>query len=112
MARQKLRKSNLTKILRKRDKLIYGVFLPIVVMIIGLVIVMNFETGAGAAEFAALGIFLGAIIVTPIVLILNLLIAFQNTGSTTDYFKRGMIIPGLVLIASIVYQTGLWDAIA
>ena len=97
--------------LRKRDRLIYGVVLPIVVMALGLLIIMNFETGAGAAEFAALGIFLGAVIVSPVVLILNLLIAFQNVGSSKQCFIRGMIVPGLVLIGAVVYQTGLWDAI-
>ena len=97
--------------LRKRDRLIYGVVLPVVVMAVGLLIIMNFETGAGAAEFAALGIFLGADIVSPIVLILNLFIAFQNVGSSMECFTRGMIVPGLVLIGAVVYQTGLWDAI-
>ncbi len=97
--------------LRKRDSLIYGVALPIVAMIVGLLVVMNLETSAAAAEFSALGILLGAVIVTPIVLILNLLIAFQSTGSSKDCFKRGMIMPGIVLIGAIVYQTGLWDAI-
>jgi hypothetical protein len=97
--------------LRKRDRLIYGVVLPIVVMVIGLLIIMNVETGAGAAEFAALGIFLGAVIVSPFVLILNSIIAFQNAGSSMECFVRGMIVPGLVLIGAVVYQTGLWDAI-
>lgn len=97
--------------LRKRDRLIYGVALPFVVMAFGLLIIMNFETGAGAAEFAALGIFLGAVIVSPVVLILNLFIAFQNIRSSMECFIRGMIVPGLVLIGAVVYQTGLWDAI-
>ena len=97
--------------LRKRDRLIYGVVLPIVVMTVGLLVIMNFETGAGAAKFAALGIFLGAVIVTPFVLILNSFIAFQNVGSAKKCFWRGMIVPLVVLIGAIVYQTGLWDAI-
>jgi len=97
--------------LRKRDRLIYGIVLPIVVMIVGLLLIMNFETGAGAAEFAALGIFLGAVIVTPFVLILNAFIAFQIVGSAEKCFWRGMIVPLVVLIGAIVYQVGLWDAI-
>ena len=97
--------------LRKRDRLIYGVVLPIVVMVFGLLIIMNVETGAGAAEFAALGIFLGVVIVSPFVLISNLLLALLNVGSSIECFVRGMIVPGLVLIGAVVYQTGLWDAI-
>lgn len=80
-------------------------------MTFGLLIIMNVKTGAGAAEFAALGIFVGAVIVLPIVVILNLFIAFQNAGSSLECFVRGMIVPGFVLIGAIVYQTGLWDAI-
>lgn len=97
--------------LRTRDRLIFGVVLPIVVMIVGLLVIMNLETGAGAAEFAALGIFLGAVVVTPFVLILNSIFAFQNVGSAKECFWRGMIVPSIVLVGAIVYQTGLWDAI-
>lgn len=97
--------------MRKRDRLIYGVFLPIVVMIAGLFVIMSVETGAAAAEFAALGILLGAVIVTPITVIVNLLIAFQGVETRMGCFKRGMIAPGIVLIGAVVYQTGLWDAI-
>ena len=93
----------------KRDQFIFGVLLPIVVMAVGLLIVMSTDTGAGAAEFAALGIFLGAITVAPIVLFVNLLTAFRPADSLMACFKRGMIAPGIVIIGAIVYQTGLWD---
>ncbi|NNC63679.1 MAG: hypothetical protein HKN84_02755 [Gammaproteobacteria bacterium] len=97
--------------LRKRDRLIFGVLLPIVVMVVGLLIIMNLPTGAGAAEFAALGIMLGAITVAPIVLLVNLVVAFQDIETPLSCFKRGMVVPGLVLIGALVYQIGLWDAI-
>ena len=79
-------------------------------MVLGLLIIMNSETGAGAAEFAALGIFLGVVIVSPFVLIANVLLAFLKAGSSMECFIRGMIVPGLVLVGAVVYQTGLWDA--
>ena len=70
---------------------------------------MNAETGAGAAEFASLGILLGAITTAPVVLIVNLALAFRPVVTRTACFWRGMIAPGVVLIGAIVYQTGLWD---
>ena len=97
--------------LRKRDRLIYGMLLPISVMILGLLVIMSANTGAGAAEFASLGIMLGVITVMPILLIANLIIAFQNIDTPSSCFKRGMIAPGIVLIGAVVYQSGLWDAV-
>ncbi|MDH3419494.1 MAG: hypothetical protein OEQ25_10135 [Gammaproteobacteria bacterium] len=97
--------------LRRRDRLIFGVLLPIGIMVVGLLIIMNLPTGAGAAEFAALGIMLGAITVAPIVLIVNLIVAFQEIDTPLSCFKRGMVAPGIVLIGAFVYQIGLWDAI-
>jgi len=99
------------KTLRKRHRLVYGVLLPIAIMVAGLLVIMSVDSGAGAAEFAALGIMLGALIVSPVVLIINFVLAFQNADTAEQCFKRGMIAPGIVLIGAVVYQTGLWDAI-
>lgn len=71
---------------------------------------MNLDSGASAAEFAALGVMLGAIVVGPIVLVVNFVLAFQGGATAGQCFKRGMIAPGVVLIGAFVYQTGLWDA--
>ena len=95
---------------RTWDRLLFGVILLIGVMTFVLFLVMLTDTRAGAAEFAALGVFLGAIIVTPVVLIVNLLLAFQAAETTKACLKRGLVAPGIVVIAAIVYQTGLWDA--
>ena len=92
-------------------RLLYGVLLPIVIMAAALFIIMHADTRAGAAEFAALGIFLGAIIAAPVVLIMNLVLAFQDSETAKACFKRGMIAPAVVIVAAIIYQTGLWDAL-
>ena len=92
-------------------RLLYGVLLPVVIMAATLFIIMHADTGAGAAEFAALGIFLGALIAMPVVLIMNLVLAFQDSETAMACFKRGMIAPGFVIVAAIIYQTGLWDAL-
>ena len=97
--------------LRKRDRLIFGVVLPMAIMVVGLVIIMNLPTGASAAEFAALGIVLGATMLAPIVLLANLVVAFQDVDTTVACFKRGMVAPGIILVGAFVYQIGLWDAI-
>ena len=92
-------------------RLLYGVLLPVVIMAAALFIIMHTDTGAGAAEFAALGIFLGAIIAAPVVLVTNLVLAFQTSETPKDCFKRGMIAPTVVIAGAIVYQSGLWDAL-
>ena len=95
----------------KRDRLIYGTLLPIGIMVAALFLIMLADTGASAAEFASLGIMLGAIVVSPIVLVVNLVLSFQGGNTPAQCFKRGMIAPGIVLLGAIIYQTGLWDAI-
>ncbi len=97
--------------LRKRDRLLYGVILPIGIMAFCLFLVMLTDTRAGAAEFAALGIFLGAIIVTPVVLLVNLVLAFQAADTAKVCLNRGMIEPVIVVIFSILFQALLWDAL-
>ena len=101
----------MTEVLRKRDRLLFGVLFPIAIMIVGLFIIMIMDTRAGAAEFAALGIFLVAIAVSPFVLIANLVIAFQVETTKGQCFKRGMIAPGIVMFGAFLYQLGLLDAI-
>ncbi|MDJ0916550.1 MAG: hypothetical protein QNJ05_02225 [Woeseiaceae bacterium] len=97
--------------MRMRDRLLYGVVLPIAIMAAALFIIMHTDTGAGAAEFAALGIFLGAIVASPVVLIMNLLLAFQTSETRKACFRRGLIAPAVVIAGAIVYQSGLWDAL-
>ena len=97
--------------LRKRDRLLYGVVLPIGIMAFGLFLVMHADTGAGAAEFASLGIFLGAIVVAPAVLLVNLVLAFQSADTIKTCLLRGMVAPAIVVIGAIIYQSGLWDAL-
>ena len=97
--------------LRTRDRLLFGVILPIGMMAFALFLVMLADTRAAAAEFASLGIFLGAIIVMPVVLIVNVVLAFQAAATTTTCLTRGLVVPGIVVIGAIIYQTGLWDAL-
>ena len=97
--------------LKAWERLFFGVLLPVLVMAAALFVTMLTDTRAGAAEFAALGIFLVAITAAPVVLIVNLVLAFQPSPSRKACFKRGMIAPGVVIVAAIAYQTGLWDAV-
>lgn len=97
--------------MRLRDRLVFGVVLPIGIMVLALLAIMHADTGASAAEFASLGILLGALTAAPVVLVMNLVFAFQPAESPKACFRRGMVVPGIVVIGAIVYQTGLWDAI-
>lgn len=85
-----------------------GLVYPIAVLIFGMLLLANIESSAGAAEFAALGVFLVLLFAIPVTLIGNYLL-LKPSGSALDHFKRGMILPGVFLAWTVVYQTGLWD---
>ena len=95
----------------KRDRLIYGIIVPVAIMIAGIFVIMQVDSGANAAEFASLGVMLGTVVALPIVLTVNGVLAFQPADTPAACFKRGMIAPGIVMAGAIVYQTGLWDAL-
>ena len=95
--------------LRMCDRFIYGLLFPIVLFVIGMLIIMNIESDASAAEFGALAVFFILIISFPIILIVNSVTILQDIQKKKSCFIRGMIVPSVVLIGAIVYQTGLWD---
>jgi len=95
--------------MRKRDQIIYGVLLPNVILVAGMLIVANMESGAAAAEFGGLAVFFMLLISLPVTLIVNSLMLLLNSETANSCFMRGMIPPGLVLIAAVIYQSGLWD---
>jgi len=91
------------------DRLIYGVVLPIAVLVVGLIAVMSIDSRAAAAEFAALAVLFMLVIAVPVTLLVNLAVMTSNAKTRGQYFTRGMIVPALVLIFAIVYQSGLWN---
>lgn len=93
----------------KRARFLHGVVLPIAVMVVGLLILMNVESHAAAAEFGALGLLFLLIAALPITLIVNSVILLQEADTPRECFVWGMIVPGIVLVAAVVYQSGLWD---
>lgn len=92
---------------KTRDLLIYGFCLPIAVMIGGMLFIANVDSRASAAEFGGLAVFFMLLIALPITVIANAIILSGRSDGA--YFKRGMMVPALVLIAAVIYQTGLWD---
>ena len=97
--------------LRKRDRFVFGVLLPVAIMVVGMLIIANMESGASAAEFAALAVFFMLLVALPITLVVNAAVMLQKTESAKQCFMRGMVVPGIVLLAAVVYQTGLRDAL-
>ncbi len=95
--------------LRTRDKLVFGLLIPVVIQIVGMLLIASVDSRAGAAEFAALGVFFMLLFSLPFVLVLNPLLVFGSAETRQACFLRGMILPTLVFLAAIVYQTGLWD---
>jgi len=97
--------------IKKCDRIVFGILLPVVILIIGMLVLVNVESGADAAEFGGLAVFIMLVISLPITLIANLFIVLLDAQTRKSYFGRGMIVPCIVLIAAVIYQSGLWDKV-
>ncbi len=95
--------------MRKRDQVIFGLLLPIAIQIACMLVIANMESGASAAEFGGLAVFFMLLASLPVTLVVNLVILLQDSSTPLACFARGMIIPGLVIAAGVIYQSGLWD---
>ncbi len=95
--------------LRTRDRWVFGMLLPLVILVVGMLGIASLDSRAGAAEFAGLGIFFMLLFSLPFVLVINPLLVFGNADSRKACFWRGMILPAIVFLAALVYQSGLWD---
>jgi len=95
--------------LRTRDRLIFGLLLPVGVLVVGMLWIANLDSRAAAAEFAGLGVFFMLLFSLPVVLVLNSMIVLGCEGTRKSCFLRGMILPAIVFLAAIVYQSGLWN---
>lgn len=91
------------------ERLVAGVLLPHVVLVVGMALLMNAESRAGAAEFAALGLLFMLLAALPVTLVVDLLLALSSNRSGPACFAVGMLPVGLVLVAAKVYHSGLWD---
>ena len=94
-----------------RERLLFGLVYPVLILIAVLLVIMQLTSGAAAAEFASLGVMLGAIIVAPLVLMVNVVLAWNTSGTRKDCFIRGMILPSLVAVIALSYQLGALDAV-
>ncbi len=99
----------MTEPLSKRDRMLFGLVLPVLILGFGLVIIMVMPTRAGAAEFASLGVMLISITLSPLILAVTAVMAWTAKGSRQSCFRRGMIAPGFVLLFAFAYQMGLLD---
>ena len=95
--------------LKTLDRWVFGMLLPLVILFVGMLGIASLDSRAGAAEFAGLGVFFMLLFSLPFVLVINPLLVFGNVESRKACFWRGMILPAVVFLAAIVYQSGLWD---
>lgn len=101
---------NQTSDLARKDKFVFGFLLPLLTLIPILFLIMMMDSNSGAAEFAALGIFLIVLTISPILLIVMLILAFQPSQSKGACYRKGMIAPAFVIAGAFLFQLGLWDA--
>ena len=90
------------------EKIGFGILLPLLIMSIMLFAVMAMDSASGAAEFAALGIFLITLTIGPFLLIVLIILALRPANSRAACFKRAMIAPGVVVLGAFLFQLGLF----
>ena len=93
----------------KWERFSFGLLLPTVSLVAGLMFAMALESGASAAEFSSLGIMLISIAAMPMFLIINGIVAFLPSPSRLHCYKRGMWLPGFMIVVAMLYQIGVVD---
>jgi hypothetical protein len=96
---------------RKRDLVIFGVLLPNIILVVAMLAIAKMNSRADAGEFGGLAVFFMLLISLPITLTTNALMLLRGYESVSLCFRFAMTPPGLVLLAAVIYQSGLWDAI-
>ena len=94
----------------KWERFSFGLLLPTLSLIAGLMFAMALESGAAAAEFSSLGIMLISIIAMPIYLIVNGIVAFMPAPTRLHCYGRGMWLPGFMIVVAVLYQIGVVDS--
>ena len=89
--------------------LIFGLVLPIVAEILGVLVIATTNSGAYAEGFAGIVLLVMLIIGAPLTLFGNALIVSRSPAEKVAYLRKGMILPVLFLGACLVYYTGFWD---
>lgn len=92
------------------ERISFGIVLPMLVATAALLVIMRLPSSASAAEFAGLGVMLGAIIISPALVIINGILAWGRHSGKISCFLKGMLFPGLVILGALAYQLGLVDA--
>ena len=90
------------------ERFSFGILLPLLAMSVMLFAVMAMDSQSGAAEFAALGIFLGTLVVAPFLLIVMIILAMRPAISRGACFKRGIVAPAFVVVGAVLFQLGLF----
>ena len=90
------------------EKFCFGFLLPLLTMMFLLFIVMTMDSNSGAAEFAALGIFLVTLTIAPFLFVVMAIVAMRPANNRFQCIKRAMVAPGLVVLGAILFQFGLF----
>lgn len=90
------------------EKFGFGIVLPLLAMSVMLFAVMAMDSASGAAEFAALGIFLITLTIAPFLIIIMVVVAIRPATSRIACFKRGMVAPSIVVLGAFLFQLGLF----
>ena len=92
-----------------KNRFIYGFSAPLLILVGVASLIVMIEPRAAADGFAAIVILVMVIIAVPVIVVANMIVVPVNSPTITPYFVRGMILPGIFIVAMLVYYTGVWD---
>ena len=92
-----------------RNRLIFGFSAPLLILVGVASLVVMTDSGAVDGGFAPLLILVMTIVAIPVVVVANIIIVPVRSPANAAYFVRGMFVPGLFILAMLIYSTGTWD---
>lgn len=95
----------------KSKKVLLALVYPLLIQIAGAYLMMIGDSAASGGPFAGILILVMLMVTAPLTLIVNSIVLLSQQQEQHWYFKRGMVLPLVFLVAYFVYFAGIWDAL-
>lgn len=87
----------------------FGFIIPILAELLGAIIIVSTEAGAYAEGFSYIVVIVMLVIAIPLTLFGNIILVPKHIDNKQSYIFKGMILPGIFILAILIYYTGIWD---
>lgn len=95
----------------KSQKVLLALVYPLLIQIAGAYLMMIGDSAASGGPFAGILILVMLMVTAPLTLIVNSITLMPKDQARSWYFKRGMVLPLIFILAYFIYFAGIWDAI-